>query len=330
MISKLPLFLDAKIYKDPRLKPALQQLRDWMGPRRQERPEGYLNIDKYFYAYVAYYLPLHFPELYWILDQIKKKNFLASSQSVLDVGCGPGTLSLSLLVWLQEQGLAEPEKMLLWDHSPKALQLAKEKLSTLVNDSKKIITQKVKLPSFPVKDEKFDLILMGHFLTEWGSGPRFRSKKKSFLKNLLETKLSDEGTLIVLEPPLKEGTLDLMYLRDEFAQDYSVVAPCPQSTLGCPMLKSHLGWCYAQPSREDFRKKGLAPYDTHLEKILKIKLTHPGFSYLVLTKKKFEPPHTKVFVSQSRVPKDLVCNSKAKIVESSHKAFHRGEIVFEK
>lgn len=75
MISKLSPFLDAKIYKDPRLKPALQQLRDWMGPQRHERPEGYLNIDKYFYAYVAYYLPLHFPELYWILEEIKKESF---------------------------------------------------------------------------------------------------------------------------------------------------------------------------------------------------------------------------------------------------------------
>ncbi len=329
MISKLSPFLDAKIYKDPRLKPALQQLRDWMGPQRHERPEGYLNIDKYFYAYVAYYLPLHFPELYWILEEVKKREFSLSFARVLDVGCGPGTLSLSLMVWLQEQGLAEPEKLFLWDHSPKALNLAKEKLSTLMSDSQKILTQKVKLPSFPLKNEKFDLILMGHFLTEWGSGPRFRAKKKSFLKNLIETQLSQDGTLIVIEPPLKEGTLDLMYLRDEFARDYSVVAPCPQSSMGCPLLRSHLGWCYAQPSRVDFRKKGLAPYDDQLEKILKIKLTHPGFSYMVLTKKKFDHPKLKLFVSQSRLPKDLICTPKSKIVESSQKACHRGETVFE-
>ena len=82
MISKLSPFLDAKIYKDPRLKPALQQLRDWMGPQRYERPEGYLNIDKYFYAYVAYYLPLHFPELYWILEEVKK---IESGQDKLNV-----------------------------------------------------------------------------------------------------------------------------------------------------------------------------------------------------------------------------------------------------
>jgi len=324
---KAASILDPKTYRDPRLKESLLQLREWMGPRRGERPEGYLNLDKYFYAYIAYYLPLHLPELYWILEQLAKKDFPLSTKNVLDVGCGPGTLTLSLLLWLEKQQQAKPEKIVLWDNSQKALALAKEKILKLnASDATKIFSEKVKLPNFAKNDERFDLIVVGHFLNEWGAGPRFRAKKISFLNSLVKAKLSAEGTLIVIEPPLKECTLDLMQLRNELARTLTIVAPCPQSDKLCPMLEQNLGWCYAQPPREAFRKAGIAPFDAQLEKLLKIQLTHPGFSYFAATKKTYRAPACNVFVSEQRKSGDLSCEVSGKIVETKSRSLHRGEI----
>ena len=40
-----------------------------MGPKRVNRPKGYLSHAETLGSYLAYYFPLHLGEVYWILEQ---------------------------------------------------------------------------------------------------------------------------------------------------------------------------------------------------------------------------------------------------------------------
>lgn len=323
-MNSLSLILDSKIYKDPRLKKSLGLLRSWMGPDRARRPENYLNQEPYLNAYLSYYLPLHLPELFWVLDQGLKRSLTLSPTRVLDVGAGPGTLSLSLLFWLQKMQLKMPEEITLWDQSERALKYAKEKLRFLSLNSR-IQFEKLHLPRVP-QGKSFDLILMGHVLNEWGSGPRVRSKKYDLIKKISQL-LSPGGSLIILEPPLREPTLDLMSLRDLLVEDnFNVIAPCPQSTMECPLLKQKLGWCYAQPSRSLFKEIGFTQFDSKIEKLLNIQLTQLSFSYLWITREKSDLSSVSVSVTDQKAPRKLLCKTNGKIMDSK-KILHRGEIV---
>ena len=46
----------------------IHKMRDWLTRDRASRPSGYMNNPKAISAYTAYHFPLHFPELFWILE----------------------------------------------------------------------------------------------------------------------------------------------------------------------------------------------------------------------------------------------------------------------
>jgi ribosomal protein RSM22 (predicted rRNA methylase) len=324
-VQTLPLLLDSKLYKDSRLKESLGLLRLWMGPERRERPANYLNLEAYLNAYLAYYFPLHLPELYWILDQGKKRKFEFAPKRVLDVGCGPGTLTLSMLLWLNKEKIASPEEIVLWDQSERALKFAKDRIKKI--STSRVRFETVHLPSVP-REEKFDLILMGHLLNEWGAGPRFRDKKLALIKQLSNL-LTDEGSLIIIEPPLREPTLDLMALRDRLIENFTIVAPCPQSNAGCPMLRDALGWCYAQPPRHLFKEAGFTEYDSKIEKLIHINMTHQSFSYLWITRKKAELKNVTIAVTDKKSPRHSLCVNVAEIEHLTTASAFRGEMKLE-
>ncbi len=315
-------------------------LRSWMGPERHKRPANYLNQDAHLASYLAYYFPLHLPELFWILDQGKARGADIQPKRVLDVGSGPGTLSFSLFFWLQKEKKNFPEELVLWDQSETALKFAKDKLrSTFLNNAQpkntdlkntaegtRIRFEKVHLPRMPKEEKKFDLIIVGHVLNEWGAGPRFRDKKLSLIKQL-QNMLTSDGSLIVVEPPLREATLDLMVMRDELIRDFQVVAPCPQSFEGCPLLKDKLGWCYAQPSRAAMGEFGFTVFDKHIERLLSIQLTQQSFSYLWLRKKTaaFELMQTAIAVTDKNSPRHKICVASGKLNDTKKVPAFRGE-----
>lgn len=267
------------------LENSLFELRAWMGADKAKRPKGYLNRKSSFEAYLQYYLPLHLPELFWILDHNRKKANYPTFKNVLDIGAGPGTLSLSLAEWLHQQKNTSKVQLDIVDQSQNALKFAKESLIKS-KQFENIQYHCTILPRLPreIHQKKYQLILVGHFLNEWGNGPKHRSKKLDFLKSIIAKNLSDDGVLVIIEPPLREPTHDLMWLRDQLAQEkLNIFGPCPNSHSLCPMLKQRLGWCYAQVPNLNLNKNFLT-HDSKIEKWLDIKMTQRSFSYLALQK----------------------------------------------
>lgn len=267
----------------------IHRIRAWLTEERDKRPSGYMNDPRAFSGYLTYHLPLHLPELFWILDRVEQQEMLGPPpRTVLDVGCGPGTATLSMLLWLRAHELPDPEAIHLVDLSKRALDTARELIASV--SPVKPITHKVDKgrgtglsTQSPIKA---DWIFVSHVLNELGNGPRFREKKLLYLETLAKRHLNPGGTIFVIEPPLREPTLDINTLRDMWVDPHGadgvVVAPCPTGVKRCPVLLQRRGWCYAQPPRTWARAAGLAPLDRDLEKALVIDITNPGFAYLVL------------------------------------------------
>jgi SAM-dependent methyltransferase len=377
----------------------IEQMRRWLTDSRSKRPSGYMNMPKAFSAYAAFHLPLHLPKLYWVLEERGRRIFPKAPRRVLDLGCGPGTLTLSYILFASDAGWLPPETVDLVDFSKRALDGAERLVNSIVTPKTRVRTHRVHLQDrFGLKGKfQADLILLGHVLNEWGNGPRSRSQKMEFLERIIAENLAPGGRVIIVEPPLREPTTDLMWIRDRIANmgvdvevqpgdqaaaasnnddeledeedaderedtleddedfgdadgakahrrsarsgagveeddsdeeldeddldesdedldeeseddatkddeneddahfgddekisplaDMEILAPCPGTVRFCPMIRNHMGWCYAQPPREWAAKRGLAPWDNELRRVTKTRLLDPGFAYLVLGRK---------------------------------------------
>lgn len=310
---------------------SLDKLRSWLGPKRNQRQSGYLNRKDLLSSYLEYYLPLHLPELYWILEHNptvaeKAKN----ARSVFDLGCGPGTASLSFLLWLESQNPKGNDGLALsaFDQSRESLKWMKE---TVQDAFPKINLKTFNANLWDIKEayahQKVDLIISSHFLNECSSGPRVRDRKLQWIERLMTKHLNPGGLFIIIEPPLREPTLDLMWLRDELS-DF-VVAPCPRGVSQCPLLLKHFGWCYSQPPRKWAKDLGLAPFDKRLEYAAKIELTKLSFSYMVFSNHsewaQDRPNHT-VGLTDAQAPRPMRCTSRGLKIPSPKNKF-RGDMI---
>ncbi|HVJ65608.1 MAG TPA: methyltransferase domain-containing protein [Bdellovibrionota bacterium] len=314
-------------------KKALEALRRYLGPEREALPPDYMETGAFLEAYLRYYLPLHLPELPWILTQAARFGLAPEAgQRVLDMGSGPGTLSLALALWAKSRKI-EGLDFTLVDRSKRALTLAEELFR--VADAKA-------RPQLWVDDlsnsarkfkgaEPFDWIFAGHMLNEW---ERFEDKK-DLLDSVMRYLMHERSVLVLIEPPLREPTLDLMKLRDFWVRELGghVLLPCPAGTEKCPALKAHLGWCYSKVPRTWARESGWAPLDAKVEGFLGQELHYNGFSYVVLAASIADMDHfanydknRRVAFSDERRRPSLWCRD-GRIMNSSRRPKHRGELL---
>jgi len=316
------------------------KLREQLTSQRDKRFSGYMSQDRSLSAYLNYHFPLHLPELFWIFEQNSKHLSKASFERVLDLGAGPGTASLSLLLWMKYQNSKEkkskipsdPKSLHLFDVSAKALVAAEQLIQVLSNCEIKKERGNLREDLSKLRNA-YDLIILSHVLNEFGNGPRHRERKAQLIDRLAIDFLEPGSHMILIEPPLREPCLDLQWLRDLIANEnlggLEIVGPCPTKVELCPLSFESKGWCYAQPPRTEARALGLAPWDQRLEKMATVQLTHPGFSYLLLRKKslnlseKIETDHA-IAISDNRTRPAWICSHGRNVKFNSKTNPHRG------
>lgn len=176
-------------------------------------------------AYALYYTPINFAKTQFMLSQLP--NILQEkSLRVLDFGCGPGTASLALI------GMGIKADIFAIDSSAHMRDLATKLLTGWTQLDFKV-TERF--------EGRFDLIILGNVLNEMG-----RSSADSLLNTLAEA-LSPGGSIIILEPALKEQTKNAMHLRDSLLknnQGLTPIFPCTHRE-PCPMLlQEPENWCH--------------------------------------------------------------------------------------
>lgn len=205
-----------------------------MGLTRERQLAGarYMDDPKLLGAYLLFYWPVSYAQARQALGELPSR-----PRSVLDLGSGPGPLAFAAM----DAGAAEVTAA---DRSKPALTLARalaaeagEALATRDWDP---------LKKSPLPEGQFDLITMGHVLNElYGTGDAATNPRAALLEGILE-KVKKNGSLLILEPALRETSRGLLKVRDVLvAKGYAVRAPC-MFRGPCQALIKESDWCHAE------------------------------------------------------------------------------------
>ncbi len=192
----------------------------------------YMDDPQLLGAYLLFYWPVSYAQARQALGELPNRPRVA-----LDLGSGPGPLAFATL----DAGASEATCA---DRSKSALSLARE----LATEAEEALATREWDPLKPGKlpEGPFDLITMGHLLNELYRGDgQATAKRAAVLEQALE-KVKKGGTLLVLEPALRETSRGLLEVRDLMvAKGYPVRAPCLFRG-NCPALTRGSDWCHAE------------------------------------------------------------------------------------
>jgi hypothetical protein len=258
----------------------IEELSELFTEERSKGLNNYFNHPKYRSSYLLYFLPLqaakfltiyqlHFQAIEAALDHAEKTGVLR----IVDLGAGPGTASISLLLLLLNQkmvpGKSLPQIELEWFDTQESImadgkalveQLASSfpKLrgkvqvkthctpwwkapSILLNEAS--LKEKSGKNAHPAQD-KVSLILMGHVLNESNAPQR---EVDGFWEKLVS--ISGGGGILLVEPAARRPSQDLSALRDHFfesgileASPSRIWGPCLHAG-ACPLGKGR-DWCH--------------------------------------------------------------------------------------
>jgi hypothetical protein len=128
---------------------------------------------------------------------------------------------------------------------------------------------------------RFDLVLAGQVLSELDVGlePGARvARHAELLGSWLERRVEQDGSLVIVEPALRDRTRHLHQVRDALlAKGATVFAPCLHAA-PCPMLAREGDWCHEDLDVD--LPAGLAP----VARAAGLRREGLTFSYLVLRK----------------------------------------------
>jgi len=227
---------------------------------RAERQRSYLDEASLRAGYLAYFLPVNLAKVQALLDELPALEPGERPLVILDVGSGPGTAALGMLDWLQQQPGARPRAVdaVVLDQSAHALREAEQfwmvytraagitgaTLTPLRADVAKgrwLDELRTRRP------DGFDLILAANVLSEVGDGTKDAIERRTALSEGLLGLLAPQGSLIIMEPALRETSRSLHQVRDALLakQACTVYSPCLHEH-PCPALVKEGDWCHEE------------------------------------------------------------------------------------
>lgn len=185
---------------------------------------------------------------------------------VLDVGAGLGASTWGLARLLAKRGLRGALDVAMVDDDEAALQIARAIVRAHPREGD------VEVRVVPETRGPYDVILVGQSLGEIDPD---ETKQVAFLSKLLE-RLDPRGSLIVVEPALRDRTRRLHRVRDALASTgVTIFAPCLHQG-PCPMLANESDWCHEDVAVD------LPPRVASVARAAGLRWQGLTFSYLVL------------------------------------------------
>jgi ribosomal protein RSM22 (predicted rRNA methylase) len=202
-------------------------------------------------AYFSYFMPLNYVRTLKVMEESRDWNFFEDTETVVDFGCGPGTLTQALS---QDSQLAQ-SSFIGVDRNPHLNKL----YQSLPNKSS--LSFQSQLPKLSPSNKA--LLVAGYSLNELKEiPPEFFHFQK----------------IMILEPSTKKAFADLVQFRDRLIDEgYQILAPCPHHE-SCPLAESKKDWCHDRVYWEQ------PQWFQDLEKHLPIKNQSVTFSYLLATR----------------------------------------------
>ena len=206
-------------------------------------------------AYLQYFLPVNLSKIQVLLNEMPALE--AGEQfSVLDLGSGPGTGALAVLDWWHERratgalsvvavdssSVVHRQAKQLWDHYCRIASIAEASLRTCEGD----IERNAWLEQVG-KGEPFDLIMLANSLNEMYADAKDPIAARAGLIIEVLSLLAPHGTLMIVEPALRETSRALHHVRDQLLKEKrcTVYSPCLHEN-NCPALANPDDWCHEE------------------------------------------------------------------------------------
>ncbi|TAJ09569.1 MAG: hypothetical protein EPO61_05790 [Nitrospirae bacterium] len=248
----------------PQLCHGVESLSQLFTKDRQDLRTSYLDQDQLRAAYLAYYLPVNLAKVQALLEEMPPP--LAAGQGakgqfrVLDLGGGIGTTGLAVLDWLNStEALRDVEgEVVTVERSALALGLCERLWNAYkaieLGPSLRLVTVKGDMGGwgagrFPtsVANGPYDLIVLGNVVNELFPDARDPiTRRVQLLRDLLGL-LHPQGTMMIVEPALRDTSRPLLQLRDQLVTDgaCNVYSPCLHER-PCPALVKAEDWCHEE------------------------------------------------------------------------------------
>jgi ribosomal protein RSM22 (predicted rRNA methylase) len=257
-----------------RLSTGLTRERELAGAR-------YLDDERLLGAYLLFYWPISYLQGRGVLSELPRR-----PGRVLDLGSGPGPLAFAAL----DAGAAEVTAC---DRAKQALLAARE-LARLGGEplSTREWNPTHGQPLAALTGGRApDLIMLGHVLNELWKGDGAEARRAALLAEAART-LAPGGSLVVIEPALRDTSRALLRVRDLLVADgLAVRAPCFFRG-ACPALLKASDWCHAERAIDP------PPLVAQIGKAAGLRKEAVKMSYLVLAPQGepwAEPPPGQIF-----------------------------------
>jgi ribosomal protein RSM22 (predicted rRNA methylase) len=261
-----PLILDAidelvqeESFLQKRLAQAVKVLSRLFTEERSNLSRTYLDDGLLGTAYLQYFLPVNLAKIQVLLVEMPAPQ-MNERFSVLDLGSGPGTGALAVLDWWQQRAMPHALSVTAVDASTVALQQAQQLWDrycqaagvgkAILRTSRGDLGRRGGLDQVRTKGP-FDLILVANCLNEIHANEIDAIESRTgFVREWLSL-LTRHGTMMIVEPALRETARGLHQLRDRLLQEQccTVYSPCLHEN-PCPALVNPHDWCHEERTWE--------------------------------------------------------------------------------
>ena len=197
---------------------------------REFAGSGYFADPSFLGAYLLHFWPASYVQARLLLAGLEGRY-----ASVLDLGSGPGPMSLALLD-------AGAVRVLAADQNPASLLQAKALARAVGRDLETKVWDAQ--AGDPLPEGSFDLVILGHLLNELWRQDENRLDLRADLAEKAAERLEPGGAVLIVEPALRATTQELLRLRDNLlGRGFRVLRPCVYQG-PCPALPDSV--CHAE------------------------------------------------------------------------------------
>ncbi len=219
-------------------------------------------------AYLSYFFPVNLSKIQMLLDELPEDWQTTHADrplKVLDLGTGPGTGAMAVLDWLNQHdpGSLKHLTVVAVDASPEALRQARllwssyshrigmGEASLILREGNLSRPRTNRWHEDVVREGPYDLIIAANCLNELFGKRQDAIKERSGLAADWLRLLTPHGTLMILEPALRETSRSLHQVRDHLLQENrcTVYSPCLHER-NCPALLDPNDWCHEERAWE--------------------------------------------------------------------------------
>jgi len=203
-------------------------------------------------SYAAYYLPCNAIKLFPVLSELERRRPMLGRGGrlrVLDLGCGPGTLTLGLLDFYRQRSRQSALELDITaiDRDGGNCSSARELIQAYCAAAPEapaaaalhILTGDVGRLDSISPASGFDCIMAGNLINE------LSPDRHADLARRIRALLKPDGVLIILDPGTLQSFKNLLQFRQELlgAQEMHLLAPCMQPGT-CPLQHCPDAWCH--------------------------------------------------------------------------------------